>query len=240
MGEPIPAFGYDDPDAYHAAEEAHVGYLPMASAMLDAIRAHLERRPGWVLEFGAGTGLFTQRLVQMTRPEVLEPTEEALRVLERTIPAGCIDVIHRTEIGSLKRSGRYTVICSAFAHDHLKDAIGLAATLFRMLVPGGVYVCGIELLRVFEDEDDRMRALREWHDYVIGIAESEGNVLTADLERQALRSGLDRLYDFKTSESNYEASLVGAGFGLVAKQRMTEERHPDIGGVFCYVWRKPR
>lgn len=233
----FPVSCYSNLAAYHAAEEQHIGYIEMRDKILEFIRFRSEKQIKRILEFGAGTGLLTQYILQIpnTQFDILEPDSRCCELLLKNITINDSVTLLTDSILDLQDTRTYDIIISSFAHDHISDGQKLAYTLRRHLSPNGIYICGVELLKKFSDEQSRIDALNSWHGYVIEQAKLNGHTLLAQLEQEALDSGINKIADFKTHEEEFENQLLKAGFYLLTKKKITPD-FQGIGGVFVYEW----
>lgn len=261
---------YIDVSEYDEHEEKHAFYKEMMAKMLEIFANHRQEyesktasSPLEVLEFGAGTGIFTMRLLEnqkLSKLSALEIDWHCYKVLvsklkksdyketedvenplntilkkndgSRTIELYCAD--SRKFIPR----GKFDYIFSSFADHHIKleDKAKYFKNVKRNLKPGGSMIVGDEFLREHNpnNREEKEQALRDYHDHIIKIAENEGHYILAELEQQALDSGLEEKGDFKVSCSQYEKFLTDAGFKF-RKEKIGPLDRDDIGGIYVYV-----
>ncbi len=130
--------------------------------------------------------------------------------------------------------GEYEFIFSSFADHHIKfeDKASYFENVKRNLSPGGRYIVGDEFLPDYSGgKMTRREALEAYHNHIIELAGQ--NQALVELERAALKSGLDEVGDFKVSCEGYEKILREAGFSF-EKVKIGPIGRDDIGGVYVY------
>ncbi|MFM6405190.1 MAG: class I SAM-dependent methyltransferase, partial [Microcystis sp.] len=134
--------------------------------------------------------------------------------------------------------GEFDYIFSSFADHHIKtaDKAKYFDNIKQNLKPNGLMIVGDEFLRKHDpnDRDDRDSALKDYHSHIIDIAKGQGEMILAELERQALQSGLEEKGDFKVSCEQYEKLLKQAKFKF-KKEKIGPENIDNIGGVYVYT-----
>lgn len=233
---------YIDLDLYHAVERTHPFYVEMIDDIRGAVADFFGDRSGRVWEFGAGTGLATEELLAFP----------GLTIDALDLDSSCCDIL-REHVGP-RAEGRVAVICedalthrgaepydmalSVFAHDHIPYRLGteLARSIRANLRTGGIYVMGGELLPVYHDEATRREALYRYHCFIVEHALRAENFEVAQIEINALKSGLHSIGDFKRHEAAFEAELLSADFQLIRKTKIGPGDRDDVGGVFVYVF----
>lgn len=230
---------YINLDLYHAVERSHPFYVEM----IEEIRAQIAQRftgnePVRVLEFGAGTGLATEELVKHSnlRIDALDFDSECCNLLRQHM-GSAVNVIQGDAV-TYSREGEYDLVVSVFAHDHIVYEKGptLAANIRRNLRKGGIYIMGGEILPVFSNDDDRVGALHDYHGYIIDKALRGRHFQLAQIEIDALQSGIDKIGDFKRHENMFEAEMISADFILRQKKKMGPLERDNVGGVYVYAY----
>jgi len=240
---------YIDLEMYHKYEKQHPGYLDMIEEMAKNVekRSKKSEVPLRILEIGAGTGLFTERLSQIPNCNItaIEPDKNCfswlcvhLEKMGATRNTRCLQ-----EDGVTFRGGeKYDVIVSTFSHHHIayeKSEAFVQNLYFNLIKDGGVYIMGDELTASFSNETERKKALREYHHHIITLAEEEGNYEVAKLEYDALLSGIRLIGDHKRSVSMLEKEIVGGGlFRIQKKKRVSLLRQLEEGGIYIYFFEK--
>jgi predicted O-methyltransferase YrrM len=203
-----------------------------------------------VLEFGAGTGIFTMILAneitnKLKRLDAIEFDWHCYKILNiktREFKNSHSEIqvtVHHEDSRTYNPHGKFDYIFSTFADHHIKknDKEIYFENVRKNLKSGGLMIVGDEFLREHEPEnkEDKEQALRAYHNHIIEIAEREGHSVLVELERQALESGLEEQGDFKVSCSQYEQFLQDAGFKIEKKVKIGPLDLDNIGGIYVYV-----
>ena len=246
---PVEMSEYISPHDYHEHEEDHAYYREMVETMIATWKAHWRTRGDgdmpWLLELGAGTGLFTKRLLELQFGHLaaLELDWACFSVLKGCVArAGRAEDRDRVELlnedsRSFDPDGKFDAIFSCFADHHIKksDKGRYFENVKVNMKPGALMIVGDEFLPE-HDPADRHRALEAYHGHIIELARAAGNDVLVGLETAALKSGLEELGDFKVSCSEYEALLRGAGLHF-DKKKIGPLDTDEVGGVYVYqVW----
>jgi len=93
-----------------------------------------------------------------------------------------------------------------------------------------------KLFLFFENEEQRKEALYAYHCYIIEKALKDKNFEVAQIEINALKSGLEEIGDFKRHEAMFEEEMVSSGLRLVQKNKIGPFVPSDVGGIFVYVY----
>ncbi len=139
---PVAAF-YDGLAARYDAEQARAGASPARTAEATLVEAWLAElvRPGMrVLELGAGTGRFTERLAARgARITAVELSREMLaRLRDRLERRGGFDLtLVEGDLLEAEVGGDYALICSFSAFEYVTDLDRLLAAVTARLAPGG-------------------------------------------------------------------------------------------------------
>lgn len=235
---------YIDVIPYDEHEEKHAYYQDMMSKMIEIFLEHSSNNssPIRILELGAGTGIFTVRLNKITNVTEIVAVE---------IDWHCYQILKgkfREQYKKVKTlnkdsrtynpEGEFDYIFSSFADHHIKtaDKAKYFDNIKQNLKPNGLMIVGDEFLRKHDpnDRDDRDSALKDYHSHIIDIAKGQGEMILAELERQALQSGLEEKGDFKVSCEQYEELLKQAKFKF-KKEKIGPENIDNIGGVYVYT-----
>jgi len=250
--KPVEMSEYIALDDYHRHEEEHAYYVEMMDEMIRLVAGH--PYPGGlaprVLEFGAGTGLFTKRLAGLSSVELVavEIDWACYQMLKQTVAElkarGAPSPITTENRDSREYNppGQFRVITSSFADHHIHpiDKFRYFCNVRDNLEDGGIFVVGDEFLADHDprNEEARHAALRKWHEHVIGIARSKGQEVLVKLEEDALHSGLQGRGDFKVSCAEYKAHLKRAGLRVRAEKKIGPLDRDDIGGIYVYTVEK--
>ncbi len=233
---------YIDLELYHEVEKQHPFYVEMEAEILKQIRKFCSgRRKYRVLEFGAGTGLFTQELIKIPNLviDAVEVDRKCCALLRRHLPHGSCRVI-QDSILTHCRDGYYDVIVSTFAHDHIpyEQGIALVQNFKRNLRPGGLYIMGGEVLPRYKTVQQRREALYTYHGYIVNTALRAENFKIAQIEINALQSGLGYIGDFKRHEKLLESEFAAVpGARLAIKIKLGPTKPANVGGVFVYTYK---
>ncbi|NER19539.1 MAG: methyltransferase domain-containing protein [Symploca sp. SIO1C2] len=244
----INVFDYDDHESKHAY------YSEMTTQMISSCKEDYNSKslsqPLEILELGAGTGIFTMMVAnaiadKLRKIDAIEFDWHCYKLLKiktrefaNSHPNIDVNVYHE-DSRTYDPEGKFNYIFSAFADHHIKsrDKEIYFENVKNNLQPGGLMIVGDEFLREHnaDNKEERNRALRDYHSHIIKIAESESNFVLAELERQALDSGLEEKGDFKVSCSQYENFIRNAGFKVKKKIKIGPLNRDDIGGIYVYV-----
>lgn len=231
---------YIDIEMYHAVERTHPYYVEMVDEILKIVVDYSREKDGLLkaLELGAGTGLFTQDLINLDFVEVdaLEIDIECIGTLQKHI--GSLARCLQGDAVTYCQEGYYDLVLSTFAHDHIHydRAKDFVANIRRNLTRGGLYIMGGEILPRYSTMAERAEALHSYHGYIIQKALRDGHYAVAQLEINALKSGLEMIGDFKRHEALFEEEMLSTAFKLRKKVKMGPNEMNHVGGVFVYVY----
>lgn len=239
---------------YDQYEEQHAYYLEMMDRMLEIYN---EKRIGLkavqkVLEFGAGTGLFTKRLAkeQSTHVTAIEidwacylQLSHKMKLMHSNFELSETVECFNEDSRSYDPPGTFDFIFSSFADHHIKpyDKEHYFNNLCVNLEADGFAIIGDEFLPRYDKTsvEARRDALKQYHNHIIEIARDLNQPEMAELEEDALRSGLEEIGDFKLSCEEYEELLKNAGLSF-EKERIGPKEDIGVGGVYVYVLQKKR
>jgi SAM-dependent methyltransferase len=263
---PVEMSEYISVREYDLHEDKHAYYVEMMSRMMDKVTEHRKRSgqtKSRMLEFGAGTGIFTRRLAELANVElhVVEidwhcyhmlvdkfvqcgasqiDVSENGREHRLRMPNGNLVVTHNEDSRRYNPPGKFDFVLSSFADHHIKasDKRPYFENVSDNLLPGALFVVGDEFLREHDanDEDAWKQALHAYHEHIIALALQGGHRVLAALEEKALRSGLARRGDFKVSTQQYQ-SLLCQNLVVVDCECIGPPNAAEIGGVYVYVVR---
>lgn len=238
---------YIDLPTYHNIERGHPFYVEMIETIQDeiknyykSVKKHADGGTGLsVLELGAGTGLCSLEIIKhpFLRLDALEIDSECCKILSSHPEASKYNVILGDAVAHCKKH-YYDMVVSTFAHDHIhyNKRFAFSKNIHNNLKGGGIYIMGGELLPYFSNDLERKKALFKYHNYIIDEALKHNRVQIAELENNALKSGLDLVGDFKRHEKMFEQEMASADFRLKKKIKMGPHDVHDVGGVFVYVY----
>jgi len=235
-GRSIEMSRYIDLDVYHKVERTHPYYVEMIAEINRLmIEAGAGKKALSVFEFGAGTGLATEEFVKHKDMSVtaLEIDEECARILSKHIRGKAEVVVGDALVWN--RSQHFDLVASVFAHDHIRYENGpaLAANIRRNLRKGGLYLMGGEILPHFTNDEQRKESLYRYHGFIVEKALRDEHFEVAQIEIDALKSGLYSIGDFKRHEAQFEQEMLSAAFRLKERIKCGPERS-DVGGVYVY------
>ena len=230
---------YIDLDLYHKVERSHPYYVEMIEEIRGSLSELREGATVSLLELGAGTGLATIELLSLGGVDVdaLEIDESCCELLAKYTNqrARCIC----GDATVYCKPNAYDFVVSVFAHDHIHydQAQVFSRNIRNNLKPGGYYIMGGELLPNFESDEQRIDALQRYHGFIVAKALRNCDFELAQIEINALKSGVRKIGDFKRHELQFEQEMLSAGFSLIKKTKMGPAELDDVGGVFVYVFR---
>lgn len=234
---------YIDTRLYHEVERTHPFYVEM----LEEIFHHLSvggvsARPRRLLEWGAGTGIVTEDLVRLSNLDVtaLEFDTECCDLLRAHVHGSACKVV-QGDVLTYEEDEAFDIVLSVFAHDHIHhDKAGeLVRSIRRNLKPGGLYIMGGEILRTYANAEERREALLDYHGFIVDTALRQGHYRVAQIEINALYSGVEMIGDFKRHERMFEGEMEAGGFTPVLKKKIGPAERDDVGGVFVYIYQAP-
>lgn len=237
---------------YNDHEDKHAYYSEMTEKMIAICQEDYDKKIDnnlEVLEFGAGTGIFTMKLAnkisnRLSKLDAIEYDWHCYKILniktrEFTNSHPTIDInVYHEDNRTYDPKGKFNYIFSTFADHHIKkyDKEIYFENVKKNLKKGGLMIVGDEFLKPHDPESKKEKdeALRAYHNHIINIAKREGHNTLAELEQQALDSGLEEKGDFKVSCFQYERFLQDAGFRF-SKEQISTVDYDDVGGIFVYT-----
>lgn len=230
---------YIDLELYHEVERSHPFYEEMVSEIINQIAAFAQKKEKLkALEFGAGTGILTNELLEMRFLEVdaLDVDQECCKALREHIAQDGCNII-QGDMVTYCRENYYDLIVSSFAHDHIAYERGfqLIKNIKRNLKKGGCYIMGGEIIPYYSNEETRSEALYKYHCYIINKALREKNFRVAQIEINALKSGLEHLGDYKRHLAMFEEEILSVPFKVKSKRKIGPVDLDDVGGIYVYV-----
>jgi ubiquinone/menaquinone biosynthesis C-methylase UbiE len=226
---------------YDKHEEKHAYFIDMMLEMISIFRENRvdDSTPCRILELGAGTGIFTKRLAKIRNIQLVavELDQECFHVLQENCQDyPSIELVNENSCTYYSKK-KFNYIFSSFSDHHIKskDKHSYLQNIKRNLQPDGLFIVGDEFLPPHNPNDQAAweAALCTYHNHIITIAQQQGETILADLEREALRSGLGQIGDFKISCCQYEDFLLTNGFTFICK-KIGPLNQDDVGGVYVY------
>jgi predicted O-methyltransferase YrrM len=231
---------YIDVREYDRCEEKHPHYVEMMERMLAVYRAHCQGLSLKVLEMGAGTGLFTRRLVgaepAADRIIALELDERCYRLLRHHVARHAHVTVYNEDSVKFDPPGKFDFVFSSFSDHHIATdqatAVQYLDNVKRNMHHRSSFIVGDEFLGNHDhrNPDERRRAIIAYHDYILEVARMQKALAPASeqqafdtllrLEEDAKQSGLAVVDgkpgsaggDYKVSLDHYLARLRAAGF----------------------------
>ncbi|MGK7955998.1 MAG: methyltransferase domain-containing protein [Crocosphaera sp.] len=249
---------------YNDHEKEHAYYVEMTERMIEICQENHQKgkqKSIEILDMGAGTGIFTMSLAneianKLMKLDAIEYDWHCYKILNiktRQFAESHPEIevmVHHEDSRTYDPPGEFDYIFSAFADHHIKkeDKEIYFENVKKNLKKGGLMIVGDEFLREYDPEnlEEAEQALRDYHNHIISIARSQNCNDLAELEKQALKSGLLGLQgtgeedfgDFKLSCSQYEQFLREAGFEF-KREKIGPTSIDSIGGVYVYTaWLK--
>jgi SAM-dependent methyltransferase len=138
------------------------------------------------------------------------------------------------------REQNYDFVVSTFAHDHIHWDLAekLCKNIKRNLKQGGIYFMGGELLPDYTNEEERKKALNSYHGMIVDRALKNKDYRLAQIEINALESGIGMIGDFKRDEERFEREMTSVGFREIFKEKLGPLDQNDVGGVYVYGYQK--
>lgn len=229
---------YIDLELYHAVERTHPYYVEMIDELNARIAAYRPAGAFGLLELGAGTGLATDAFLahEQVSMACVDYDSNCCELLARRlgdqVRVCCDDAV------TFRGEQPFDMVVSVFAHDHIHhDRAGdFVRNIRRNLKVGGHYLMGGELLPFYRTKEERFESLHRYHGFIIEKALRDGHYELAQIEINALKSGVQMIGDFKRHEALFEQEMA-EGFELVFKGKMGPADRDDVGGVFVYAFK---
>ena len=231
---------YIDLDVYHAVERSHPYYIEMIAELVREIGDFVNEKESLrMLEIGAGTGLATEDFCAFENIEItaLDLDENCYNILkDRKLPR--VKALNENAI-TFCEPGEFDLSVSVFAHDHIKLelASSFVSNIRNNLKDGGLYLMGGEVLPYYNTMEERIESNYTYHIFIINKALREGNYELAQIEIEALKSGVQMIGDFKRHEALFEEEMLSEKFEMVNKIKLGPKIPGDVGGVFVYVFK---
>jgi SAM-dependent methyltransferase len=244
-------------DDYHAYEDQHPFYEEMTSLMRRTIGEAYSQWSGSeratrdqfrVLEFGAGTGIFTRSLAAALPSASIVAVE---------LDSVCAGVLREQMSGfanvrcEMADSTRYRgqkkadFVVTSFADHHIHDSQKPAyfVNIGANLLDDGMFISGEEFLPDYDEHEGASRdtAIVAYHtcilELIANLADERARTVLSALESAAMQSGLERHGDFKISAALYRRLLAESGFRC-DQIKLGPTNRDGVGGVFVNVMRR--
>lgn len=241
--KPIRMSEYLDIEDYDQYQEKHPYFQEMMERMISILNFNRGRRPNQcrILEMGAGTGLFTRRLSQLPKVEIvaIELDWICVKKLEHNLSDYPFIEILNKDSCTFDPYGRFKYICSSFDEhcNSLEDVNLYIQNVRRNLESNGLFIIGNGFIPAhdLQDWNARQEALKIYYNHIIEIAIKDGETKLALMQQSLLASALERkaVSGFKLSCEKYEELLSSAGFDF-RKEKIGPKDQDDVGGVWIY------
>lgn len=170
-----------------------------------------ERAQGNVCEVGSGTGLLTKELLKqqaITKILCVDIDEDYIKKFKETLPQ--IKVIHANAI-HYSFETKYDMIVMSLVYHHIDDneKEDFLKQMYDNLIDGGEIIIGDTFILPYGDEKKKKDNLILFHYKRIVESKSE---IEENIERQALKDGLKREGEWKTSVYVLKKQLSTVGF----------------------------
>jgi SAM-dependent methyltransferase len=255
--KPVEMSRYLSIDKYDEFEELHPYRIEMINEMIrifhercrEIIEINGERDNPWtILEFGAGTGLFTKRLAELPNVSVVAVEYDSVcynKLDEKMKKYGHVSCMEEdSRLFDPGGPNKYDFIFSCFADHHIHDVdkSQYLENVHKNLEQHGLFIVGEEFLPRYTngDEASRTTAIRKYHQHIIDYAANDDTLTDEqkrgiiDLETKAKDSGIDRMGDFKVSKEIYTQ--------LLSKAKLHTDfvtigpvKQKDVGGVYVVI-----
>jgi SAM-dependent methyltransferase len=237
---------------YYNYSNKHPYYEDMSNEMIHVFQNHRgnDSKRCKILEFGAGTGNFTENFINTPNADVLalEIDWAYYNIAEyRLSQYNHIKLVY-ADARKYDPEGpdvKYKYIFSCFLDHHIKikDKVNYLKNVKKNLEEGGLFIVGDSFLRDFdaENEQDHADAISDYHNHIIEIAKgNEKYNGFAIMEENLLNDKLDpeKAYvsDYKVSLRKYEEYLKKAGLQVKgAAKKIGPSDLDNVGGVYVYT-----
>jgi len=235
---------------YHESTKKHPYYEKMCDEMVKACRDHrkTETESCEILEFGAGSGSFTEKLAEIPKANILAfEIDWVYYLLAKHHLAKYENIrIENADARKIDPGGpgvKYDYIFSCFLDHHIRstDKFKYLRNVKNNLNKNGLFIVGDKFLRDYDEknEQEHIEALKAFHGHVIQIAEDEGHDEFAQMEEETLNAKTDpeniQVMDYKVSCRMYEDDLRQAGLKVKSALKIGPADREDAGGVYVYV-----
>ncbi|MBP98410.1 hypothetical protein CMK18_20875 [Candidatus Poribacteria bacterium] len=235
---------YVDLELYHKVEESHPFYIEMTTNMIKRIISYASKfKVCKVLEIGCGTGLMTKKILEIPNVEItaIDYDENCCRLLRKYLQDSRLRTICADAV-TFSNGTQFDICISTFAHDHIQLSRRelFVKNICSSLKHGGVYIMGGEFLPSYDEHNsiEWQKSLYDYHLFIINKALKEECFEMAQIEIQALKSGLHKIGDFKVSEELFEKEMKSSSLIMVDKIKLGPNIPENVGGVFVYEYIK--
>ena len=134
----------------------------------------------------------------------------------------------------------FDFVVSTFSHDHIHFDLAdkFVNNIKDNLKGGGIYLMGGEILPNYNTIEERENALYLYHGMIVNRALKNKDYRLAQIEINALESGIYMIGDFKRNEKLFENEMNRHDFKLLIKEKKGPKDQNDVGGVYVYIFQK--
>lgn len=200
--------------------------------------------PTAILEFGAGTGLFSEVYVPRYSNSIIvisEPDKNLLEVIPPKFSKTANIVYVQSVAEEFSWKEKFDLIIGTEAYHHVPDnkKTRLFLNFHNLLKNDGYLVVGDNFLPDYNinDPNDRIRALHKFWDPYIEEKRKMGDVGGVHSFTYALGQAEAGVMEYKTSLSIFENYTKEAGFKITKKEQLSKNIS-DLGGYCIYVLKK--
>lgn len=195
-----------------------------------------------ILEFGAGTGLFSELLIpsfKQAKFSISEPDFNFLELAVKKFRRYKNISFFKALAQDFYSAKKFDLICGTEAYHHIPDREkkSFFDNVNRLLARGGFLVIGDNFIPPYRNEKERIESLHKFWDPYIEEKRKRGDKEGVRTFSTALQEAEGGRVEFKTSMVVLEQHAVDANFSLVYKKELSRNIN-EHGGYAVYVFRK--
>lgn len=181
---------------------------------------------GKVLEIGPGTGLLTKKIAEKINKDnlvTIDVSKAFVTKFKENLPE---QKIIRADAVNYNFDEKFDCIVMSLVYHHIDDKKKekFLKNMFNILSENGKIIIGDVFILPYTSDVERNKSLKAFHYERIANAKSE---LVQEVEKQALKEGLKRQGEWKTSEEVLRSQLAKVG---LRKIKSTNIDNQDTGG----------
>ena len=236
---------YFDYAQYDRATRAHAFYTEMIDGMIESLKEQMRKAKGKfrILEIGCGNGSLTERLVKLPNVEIIatDVDKNSIRFVKKHLKSNNLKVL-RVDALKIRSKTLFDVIIASWNYEHItnyKNGFRLGEAIAANLKNDGLYIEGAELVGPFKNESKRQRTFLDYHKDIIDRALEAGNSDTAQIEYQALISGLTGVSHFKRDKDTHVKEMARGGLKLVKSKKFGPfTKKVGCAGNYLFLFKK--
>ena len=208
------------------------------------IALNIFNQPGLILEFGAGTGLFSKVYVpnyQNSKIVISEPDEDFLKTIPSKFPRNDNILYVQALAEEFHWQDKFDVILGSEAYHHVPDQNKrkLFTNFHNLLKDHGYLIIGDNFIPDYnpKNPEDRINALHKFLDPYIKEKIKTGDLGGVRSFQYALKQAESGVMEYKTSLEVFENYSKEAGFVIVRKEELSNDIK-NSGGYCIYVLQK--